>query len=358
MVLPEWLAAILTIIGEIYRIWELPFNIVAIVLGAIIVRKVLQAIIRRSVLQIVSRVKRREGVDDTMSLDASPVAAMRVVQRTRTLGSVLNNVVTTGVVIIAVVLLMAAIAPNATGAFSLITAALGAGLGFGAQNLVKDVLNGMFLVVEDQIGVGDVVDLGPATGVVEEVGIRVTTLRDVNGTQWFVRNGEIIRVGNMSQEWSRVIIDLAVPYDADVELVQERMLATAVDLAENSKWRSRVLEKPEIWGIESISAEAIVIRLVVKTRSNSKDDVARELRSRLKHTLDEMGVHLPALNSIVLSGYEGANSVRGARPPRTRPTPLPAPAASKNTAPRAPRKAAKPDSSGSSDESQGSSGDE
>jgi hypothetical protein len=123
----------------------------------------------------------------------------------------------------------------------------------------------------------------------------------------------------MSQGWSRVIIDLAVPYDADTESVQTRMLDTANALATDPKWRSRMLEKPEIWGIESISAEAIVIRLGVKTRSTAKDDVARELRSRLKRALDEMDIKMPALNSITLSGFEGASSVRGARPPRTKP---------------------------------------
>jgi small conductance mechanosensitive channel len=175
------------------------------------------------------------------------------------------------------------------------------------------------MVSEDQLGVGDVVDLGFATGVVEGVGIRITQVRDVNGTLWFVRNGEILRVGNMSQGWARVIIDLAVPYEADVDAVQDRILLTAVDMASNTKWKPRILEKPEIWGIESISSEAVIVRLVVKTASASKDDVARELRSRLKRALDEMGVRLPALNSIILTGYDGATSVKGARPPKTKP---------------------------------------
>ena len=153
------------------------------------------------------------------------------------------------------------------GSFALLTAAVGAGLGFGAQNIVKDALNGLFMVMEDQLGVGDVVDVGPATGVVESVGIRITQIRDVNGTLWFVRNGEILRVGNMSQGWARVIIDLAIPYDSDVEAVEALMLETAVEMASSSKWRSRVLEKPEVWGLESISDEALVIRIVVKTRT-------------------------------------------------------------------------------------------
>jgi small-conductance mechanosensitive channel len=278
-------------------------------------------------------------VDDTQSLPASPVTAVRVVQRTRTLGSILNNIISIFLVIVGLVLIVNIIDENLIGSFALLTAALGAGLGFGAQNIVKDVLNGLFMVAEDQLGVGDVVDTGQATGVVEAVGVRITQIRDVNGTLWFVRNGEIIRVGNMSQGWSRVIIDLAVPYETDLEQVQTTMLDTANALAASGRWRSRILEKPEIWGLESISAEALVVRLVIKTRTTAKDDVARELRLRLKTALDAQGVKLPALNSIVLTGFEGAASVTGAKPPRTKPAPVVTTEGGKPVkAPRAPRK--------------------
>jgi small conductance mechanosensitive channel len=297
--------------------------VAAVIVIAVLARIILRFVIDRVVNRIVNGVKKKQNVTDTQALQNSPLSAERIVQRTRTIGSVLSNVVTAVIIIVSLLIIVTTINPSVTAAFSLITAALGAGLGFGAQNIVKDILNGLFLVVEDQLGVGDVVDTGFATGVVESVGIRVTQVRDVNGTLWYVRNGEILRVGNMSQGWSRVILDLAVPYTADVELVQERMLQTAVDLSEDPKWRTRILERPEIWGIESISSEAVVIRLVVKTRSASKDDVARELRARLKRLLDEMDVKLPALNTVVLTGYEGAGSVRGARPPKTKPIAVP-----------------------------------
>jgi small conductance mechanosensitive channel len=290
-----------------------------IVVSAWVLRFILLFVIRRVVDRVVNGVKHKENIHDTQVLLTSPLVAVRVVQRTRTLGGVLSSIVSVVIVILVLLLLFNLFAPDATGAFALITAATGAGLGFGAQNVVKDVLNGLFMVAEDQLGVGDIVDLGPAVGVVESVDIRTTQVRDVNGTLWFVRNGEITRVGNMSQGWARVIIDLAVPYEADVDAVQERILQTAIELSTTPKWTTRILEKPEIWGIESISDEAVVVRLVVKTASATKDDVARELRSRLKKSLDEAGVKLPALNSIVLSGFEGAASVRGARPPKTRP---------------------------------------
>ncbi|MCY7412474.1 MAG: mechanosensitive ion channel family protein, partial [Salinibacterium sp.] len=306
-------------------IFQIPITVVVIILGAVVLRFILLRIIKRVVNRVVSGVKKKHQVDDTRELAASPLAAVRVVQRTRSLGSVFGNAVTGIVVIIAVLLVFAVVIPNASGAFALITAALGAGLGFGAQNIVKDVLNGIFIVGEDQLGIGDIVDLGLATGVVEDVGIRVTQVRDVNGTLWFVRNGEILRLGNMSHGWARVILDLAVPYESDVDAIQDRILAVATELAESPKWKYRVIEKPALWGIESISAEAIVVRLVVKTRSTAKDDVARELRLRLKRALDEMGVRLPALNSITLSGFDGAAGLRSSRAQK-KPKPLVDPA--------------------------------
>lgn len=299
--------------------WDKPIFVAVVIVSAVVLRGILVFAVRRIVNRIVSGVKKREGEQDTAVLLTSPLAQVRIVQRTRTLGSVLSNIITATIVIVALLLIVNYLVPNATGAFALITAALGAGLGFGAQNVVKDVLNGLFLVAEDQLGVGDVVDTGFATGVVESVAIRTTQIRDVNGTLWYVRNGEIVRLGNMSQGWARVIVDLAVPYDTDIDAVQDRILETANQLADDPKWRSRIIEKPEVWGIESISAEAVVLRLVVKTVTGAKDDVARELRVRIKRTLDDMGVKLPALNSVILTGAQGAASVRGARPPRTKP---------------------------------------
>ncbi|MRG58626.1 mechanosensitive ion channel [Agromyces sp. CFH 90414] len=312
-------------------------SVILIVVIALLIRWVLHFVIDRVVQQIVSGVKKKQDVTDTQALQASPLATVRLVQRTRTLGNVLSNVVNVTLFIVVTLMIVATINPDILGSFALLSAAIGAGLGFGAQNIVKDALNGLFMVVEDQLGVGDVVDLGPATGIVEEVSIRITKVRDVNGTLWFVRNGEILRVGNLSQGWARVILDVAVPYEADIEAVEGEMLKTATELAQVPKWRSRILDKPEVWGLESISDDAMVIRIVMKVRTSSKDDVARELRVRLKHALDAMDVKLPSLSSVVLSGFEGATRVKGAKPPKTSPNRVLAGEATPAKRPKAPR---------------------
>ncbi|WP_104135720.1 MULTISPECIES: mechanosensitive ion channel family protein [unclassified Cryobacterium] len=281
------------------------FAIAAIIVVAFALRWALQFVIRRVVQQIVSGVKKNQKVDDTQALNVSPMAAVRVVQRSRTLGAVLANIVNVFILITALLLIVTTLNKEILGSFALLTAAIGAGLGFGAQNIVKDILNGLFMVVEDQIGVGDIVDVGFASGVVETVGIRITQVRDVDGTLWFVRNGEILRVGNMSQGWARVIIDLAIPYSSDVEAVQDELLRVASALASSRKWRAYILEKPEIWGLESITAEALVTRLVVKTRVSAKWDFARDLRLHMKKALDGMGVPLTPLNSVVMTTGDG-----------------------------------------------------
>lgn len=297
-----------------------------IVLAALIIGAVLRLVIRRVVDRIVSGAKSRARVDDTQALERSPIAQVRVVQRTRTLGSILQNIVNVTIVVVALLLVISVINPNVLGSLTLLTAAVGAGLGFGAQNIVRDVLNGIFIVAEDQIGIGDVVDVGLATGIVEYVSVRITHVRDVNGTLWYVRNGEITRIGNLSQGWSRVIVDVGVPADSDLDEVEHALQDAAAGLAKDPKWRSRIVERPEVWGLEAATGETLVLRVVMRTRAQARDDVAKELRVRIKRVIDALGIATPTITSVRLEGHDGAHRVRGANPPKTRPTPLPVPA--------------------------------
>ncbi|ROR66693.1 mechanosensitive ion channel family protein [Agrococcus jenensis] len=283
--------------------WGAPIGILIVIVGAFIAFRVVRTIIGRVVGGVVSGVKRRADAADTEALSNSPLAQVRVVQRTRAIGSVLNTMLAWVIAALALILILSILGVNAA---SLVAMAsfLGAAAGIGAQGVIKDFLNGLFMVFEDQVGIGDLVDLGAASGVVESVGIRVTQVRDVEGTLWYVRNGEILRVGNRSQGWARVIIDQAVPYDADVDLVERQLLDVATAMSEEPEWLGRVIDKPETWGIESVSPDAVVLRLVVRTRANARDDVARELRRRVKDGLDELGLDLPSVQKVVGDGLE------------------------------------------------------
>ncbi len=279
--------------------WGVLAKVIVIVVVALVLRWIVLATGRRAVNRIVNGVKRQYEVTDTKTLTAqSPVEAVRRVRRTQSLGRVFSRAITSAIAIVAVLLVVWTVFPGATSAFALITAAVGAGLGIGAQGVVRDVLNGIFLAVEDQLGIGDVVTVGETTGVVEDVGIRICQVRDVDGTLWFIRNGDIDRVGNQSHGWARAIVDYAVPPSTDVDKAKETIVAAAAALQKESHWKPLLLERPEVWGIQSIAFDAVVLRVVVRTRTSAKLEVERELRRRIKLALDDAGIAVPPMPSI------------------------------------------------------------
>ena len=233
----------------------------------------------------------------------SPLRAtsLRAEQRATTLGDVLASLVrAVGWTVVALLVLGEIgvnLAPVIAGA-----GIAGVALGFGAQSLVKDFFTGFFILVEDQYGVGDVIDLGDATGTVEDVSLRVTRLRDTDGTVWFVPNGEIKRVGNTSMEWSRALIDVLVPYESDVRAITGYLQEVAAELHADSEWSELVLEPPEVWGVQAMGSEGITLRVVVKTAPRKQYDVARELRGRITERLRREGVRGPGQTVLVTAG--------------------------------------------------------
>jgi small conductance mechanosensitive channel len=175
----------------------------------------------------------------------------------------------------------------------------GVALGFGAQNLVKDFLSGIFMMAEDQYGVGDVVDLGDATGTVEAVGLRITTLRDINGTVWYVRNGEILRVGNSSQGHANAVVDMLLAPGSDIERATRLMQSVATEVTSEEPISADVLEPPEMLGVNSITAEGITLRLSVKVKAGSQWSVQRTLRARIATALTEAGFETPSWRLLV-----------------------------------------------------------
>jgi small conductance mechanosensitive channel len=212
-------------------------------------------------------------------------------QRAETIGSILRSITSFTVLGLAFVLVLGELGINIA---PIIASAgiVGIALGFGAQNLVKDFLSGIFMVLEDQYGVGDIIDLGEASGTVEAVGLRTTRLRDVHGTVWYVRNGEIIRVGNKSQGFAQVVLDVPMSHKADLEVAGQIMKETADALWQEEGWKDYVLEEPKYLGVEQINADGVVLRMTVKTRPGEQWRVGRELRLRIMERFDTENVDL------------------------------------------------------------------
>ncbi len=183
----------------------------------------------------------------------------------------------------------------------------GVALGFGAQSLVKDVISGLFILIEDQFGVGDVVDLGECEGTVEALGLRSTRLRDVYGVMWHVPNGEILRVANKSQLWARALLDIEVAYEADLRHAQDVIQTVAHGMWQDPDWgNDEIAEEPEVWGVQNLGADGVSIRVVMKTEPAKQWGVEREFRLRVKEALEREGIEIPYPQRTVWIRHEGA----------------------------------------------------
>ena len=275
-------------------------TVIAILLAAIVVNRLVTRSIKRGLRTLHSgAVRERLGAlrrRAPAALQETDEISLRAEQRIEALTSVLRSITTAVIFAIAGFMILAEIglnlAPLLAGA-----GIVGLALGFGAQSLVKDFLSGLFILVEDQFGVGDIVDLDQqTTGTVEAVSLRTTRLRSVDGTVWHVPNGDIRRVGNQSQHWSRALLDIEISYEADIDRAKSVIKRVADEL-----WRQRedILEEPEVWGVEQLGPTPVVIRLVVKTRPSDQYSVSRELRQRLKQAFEAEGVEIPIAQQVV-----------------------------------------------------------
>jgi small conductance mechanosensitive channel len=222
--------------------------------------------------------------------DGSPVlVSERRRQRAETMGSVLRSIASILILGTALVSMLGTLGLDLTPILAS-ASVIGVAVGFGAQNIVKDFLAGIFMLLEDQYGVGDVIDVGPAKGTVEAVSLRVTRLRDVNGVVWYMRNGEIQRIGNESQNWARTVLDVPVSPNEDIDKVRTLLRDTADVLAADPPWDEIILDEPSVWGVQALTGDAMIVRVVLKTAPGKQAEVARQLRERVKKTFDEAGV--------------------------------------------------------------------
>lgn len=235
---------------------------------------------------------------------ATGLAHDRHVQRTETLGSLLKSVSTVVIFTIATLTVMALVGLPLGPALA--SAGVGGvALGFGAQSLVKDFLSGIFMILEDQYGVGDLIDTGEVVGTVEEVSLRVTRLVDSAGVTWYVRNGEILRIGNKSQGVATATIDIPLSYEADVQQAIDAIRSAVHQMDQVPAWAERLIEEPTVLGVESITGGLVTLRVVAKCAPGEQFAIAREVRERAKAALDAAGVPAPPVTPFGASPTTG-----------------------------------------------------
>jgi len=311
-----------------------PAKVVLIFLVAWIINRVVRRLIDRTVDQIIEAHDEKAAKAAATEPEEEPQGRMEALrelatkralrsseqaergrQRAQTLGTVLRSVAALVIYTIAAFMALAEFGVN-LGPLIASAGIIGIAFGFGAQSLVKDFLSGIFMLVEDQYGVGDIVDVGDTAGVVEEVKLRITKIRDVKGTLWHVPNGEIRRVANMSQEWARAVLDIEVAYDTDLNHATGVIKRVADEVWSEGLVNATILEEPEIWGVERFGSDAIAIRLVVKVEPAEQWATARVIRRRLKDAFEAEGIEIPFPQRTVWV-HEVASAGAAAQAPRT-----------------------------------------
>lgn len=271
-----------------------PVRILLIIVIALLIRWVLHRLIKR-----MTRARDEGGAPTLLrplkehlnpSLRESvTLLSERRRQRAATIGSVLRNISSIVIFTIAAMMILSELGLDLA---PLLASAgiVGVALGFGAQSLVRDVISGMFMLLEDQYGVGDTVDLGEAIGTVEAVGLRITSVRDINGVLWYIRNGEVIRVGNHSQSWAMAVIDVPLPFGTSMEDATAALERAGTSLGEDEEWQPEFLEAPTVVGVQQFSREGMAMRMQAKTVAGSQWKIGREMRRRVAIELERAGI--------------------------------------------------------------------
>lgn len=280
---------------------EVPIRVTAYLIIALIARYLIHRAIDRATTgrnpKIVAEAQPDAGERSSKKppllrkANAAKVAARRQ-QRAQTIGSVLKSTVSIVLLVWVVLTILNVFGVNIA-PFIASAGVVGLAIGFGAQNLVRDFVTGVFMLLEDQYGVGDTVDLGEATGEVESVGLRITTVRDIDGTLWYVRNGEIARVGNMSQDYAVARIEVPVALNADLHEAERVALDAAREAIKDEAIAAKVIGEPEMLGVQTMSVDQATLRLTLKTKPNAQWSVQRRLRREILRAYDENGIDLP-----------------------------------------------------------------
>jgi len=257
----------------------------------LVIASVLRVVVQRAITKLVDRMSRTAEAVDGTALGGLLVNAERRRQRSQAIGSVLRSVASFVILGTAALMVLGAFKIN-LGPLLASAGVAGVAIGFGARNLVTDFLSGVFMILAAQYGVGDKIDAGVASGEVIEVGLRVTKLRGDHGEIWYVRNGEVKRIGNLSQGWATAGVDVTVRSSENLDKVRQTLEAVAEQMAKDEPWNERLWGPIEVLGLDSVLLDSMVVHVSAKTMPGKSTPVERELRWRIKRAFDEADIRI------------------------------------------------------------------
>ncbi|ANB06441.1 mechanosensitive ion channel protein MscS [Streptomyces ambofaciens] len=300
--------------GWVEENWSTWLAIGLRVLLIVVIAAVLRAVVRRAITKLIDRMNRTAGTMDGTALGGLLVNAERRRQRSQAIGSVLRSMASFVILGTAALMVLGTFQINLAPLLASAGVA-GVAIGFGARNLVTDFLSGVFMILEDQYGVGDSIDAGVASGEVIEVGLRVTKLRGDNGEIWYVRNGEVKRIGNLSQGWSTAGVDVTVRSDEDLDRVKEAIAAVGERMSKEEPWNEMLWGPIEVLGLDSVLLDSMVVRVSAKTMPGKALTVERELRWRIKRSFDAAGIRIVGGPELPGQATEAADPTAGVAAP-------------------------------------------
>ncbi|MFJ3199172.1 mechanosensitive ion channel family protein [Streptomyces sp. NPDC086989] len=261
------------------------------ILLILVIAAAFRSLVRKSLTKLITRMNRGAEAVEGMALGGLLVNAERRRQRSEAIGSVLRSVASFLILGTAGLMVLGALGIN-LGPLLASAGVAGVAIGFGARNLVTDFLSGVFMILEDQYGVGDKIDAGVASGEVVEVGLRVTKLRGDNGEIWYVRNGEIKRIGNLSQGWATAGVAVQVKPSESLTRIREVVKHVAENMAKESPWDERLWGPVEVLGLDEVLLASMTVKVSARTMPGQQFAVERELRWRIKEAFDEAGIRI------------------------------------------------------------------
>ncbi len=284
--------------------WDTPLMILAVVVVAVLLDLIGSWVIRRTVKRLRKIATKPKGTLSQKAAKALKGSSTdqrqsRTLAHTTAVAHLLRSVWTIVLVVVAILTILSIV--NIPLAPVLTSAGVGGVIvAFGAQSLIKDYFTGISMILEDQFGVGDQVTIGDVSGIVEDVTLRITKLRDGSGTIWYIRNGEILKVGNVTQGYSTGFVDVPVAVNADVAEVTQVLTDVLAKAADDDDMSEKLIEPPQLLGVESVTASALTMRIMVKTGPNQQHALVRAIREQALAALTEAGIPGPtALPPII-----------------------------------------------------------